>query len=38
MRERTRIETDPLGEIRIPRGALYGAQTQRAVTEGGILR
>jgi fumarate hydratase class II len=31
MSERTRIETDPLGEVRIPREALYGAQTQRAV-------
>ncbi|MBN2502681.1 MAG: aspartate ammonia-lyase [Anaerolineales bacterium] len=27
----TRIESDSLGEIEIPAGALYGAQTQRAV-------
>ena len=27
----TRIERDSLGEIRVPAGALYGAQTQRAV-------
>lgn len=26
-----RIEHDSLGEIRVPKGALYGAQTQRAV-------
>src|SRR3972149_5425190 len=27
----TRVERDSLGEVRVPRGALYGAQTQRAV-------
>jgi fumarate hydratase class II len=27
----TRIERDSLGEIHVPKGALYGAQTQRAV-------
>jgi fumarate hydratase class II len=26
-----RIETDSLGEVQVPEGALYGAQTQRAV-------
>ena len=26
-----RIEKDSLGEVRVPAGALYGAQTQRAV-------
>src|SRR5688572_6112952 len=26
-----RIEKDSLGEVRVPSGALYGAQTQRAV-------
>ena len=26
-----RIERDSLGEVRVPAGALYGAQTQRAV-------
>ncbi len=29
--EETRVEKDSLGEIRIPKNALYGAQTQRAV-------
>jgi aspartate ammonia-lyase len=28
---RDRIEKDPLGEVRVPAGAYYGAQTQRAV-------
>jgi aspartate ammonia-lyase len=27
----TRVERDPLGEVRVPEGAYYGAQTQRAV-------
>ena len=27
----TRLERDSLGEIRIPKHALFGAQTQRAV-------
>src|SRR5512139_2548969 len=31
MESGTRIERDSLGEIRVPAGALYGAQTQRAV-------
>lgn len=31
MRKETRIETDSLGEVSVPAGALYGAQTQRAV-------
>jgi fumarate hydratase class II len=31
MQEEFRIETDSMGEIRLPRYALYGAQTQRAV-------
>ena len=26
-----RLERDPLGEVRVPAGALYGAQTQRAI-------
>jgi aspartate ammonia-lyase len=26
-----RVERDPLGEVRVPDGALYGAQTQRAL-------
>jgi fumarate hydratase class II len=31
MSEAVRIEKDSLGEIRVPAGALYGAQTRRAV-------
>lgn len=31
MAKRYRIETDSLGEVRVPDAALYGAQTQRAV-------
>jgi fumarate hydratase, class II len=31
MSEEYRIEKDSLGEVRVPAGALYGAQTQRAV-------
>ncbi len=31
MPHKTRIESDSLGEIAVPAGALYGAQTQRAV-------
>ena len=31
MTEAYRIEQDSLGEVRVPAGALYGAQTQRAV-------
>ncbi len=31
MADEFRIETDSLGEVRVPSGALYGAQTQRAV-------
>src|SRR6187431_2267855 len=27
----TRVERDPLGDVRVPAEALYGAQTQRAV-------
>ncbi|MGL6250821.1 MAG: aspartate ammonia-lyase, partial [Billgrantia desiderata] len=27
----TRIECDSMGELEVPAGALYGAQTQRAV-------
>lgn len=30
MSDDVRIEKDSLGEVRVPRGALYGAQTQRA--------
>jgi fumarate hydratase class II len=30
-RSRTRIEKDTMGEVRVPAGALYGAQTARAV-------
>ncbi|MES2213142.1 MAG: aspartate ammonia-lyase, partial [Pseudomonadota bacterium] len=26
-----RIEKDSMGEVRVPKNALYGAQTQRAV-------
>ncbi len=29
--ETTRVETDSLGEVHLPAGALYGAQTQRAI-------
>ncbi len=29
--EHNRIERDPLGEVSVPRNALYGAQTQRAL-------
>ena len=29
--DNTRIERDSMGEVRLPAGALYGAQTQRAV-------
>ena len=28
---KVRVERDPLGEVRVPAGAYYGAQTQRAV-------
>ena len=31
MSQATRIESDSLGEVNVPEGALYGAQTQRAV-------
>ena len=31
MADKTRTESDSLGEISIPQDALYGAQTQRAV-------
>ncbi|WP_372748987.1 class II fumarate hydratase [Litorivivens sp.] len=31
MTEKTRIEKDSLGEVKVPANALYGAQTQRAV-------
>jgi fumarate hydratase class II len=31
MSESIRIERDSLGEVQVPAGALYGAQTQRAV-------
>lgn len=31
MNEETRVERDSLGEIEVPAGALYGAETQRAV-------
>ena len=31
MDEKTRIEKDSLGEVHVPAGAYYGAQTQRAV-------
>jgi fumarate hydratase class II len=31
MEENFRLEKDSLGEVRLPAGALYGAQTQRAV-------
>jgi aspartate ammonia-lyase len=30
-RDEYRIERDPLGEVAVPRGALFGAQTQRAL-------
>jgi fumarate hydratase class II len=29
--EKTRVERDSLGEVRVPAAALYGAQTRRAV-------
>ena len=29
--KRYRIEKDSLGEVKVPKGALWGAQTQRAV-------
>ena len=28
---KTRVETDSLGEIKVPKDALWGAQTQRAI-------
>ena len=28
---KTRVEKDPLGEVRVPAAAYYGVQTQRAV-------
>jgi len=31
MSDEFRIEKDSLGEVRVPAGAYYGAQTQRAV-------
>ncbi len=31
MTEEYRVERDSLGEVRVPKGALFGAQTQRAV-------
>src|SRR6185436_13200907 len=31
MPQKYRLERDPLGEVRVPAGAYYGAQTQRAV-------
>ena len=31
MSETTRLEKDSLGEVHLPRDALYGAQTQRAI-------
>ena len=31
MSKKTRIEKDSMGEVQVPTGALYGAQTQRAI-------
>src|SRR5215467_14630927 len=36
--ERFRSEHDTMGEVRVPSGALYGAQTQRAVENFPISR
>src|SRR5512132_3823937 len=36
--ERTRIEKDTMGEVRVPAGALWGAQTARAVENFQISR
>lgn len=33
----TRTETDSLGEVQVPRSALYGAQTQRALNHAQIV-
>ena len=33
--EQFRIERDPLGEARVPAGALYGIQTKRRSTASG---
>ena len=38
MTESFRIEHDTMGEVRVPAGALYGAQTQRAVENFPISR
>jgi fumarate hydratase class II len=36
MSEKYRVETDSLGDVKVPRDALYGAQTQRAIDNFGI--
>ena len=33
----TRLETDSMGEVQLPEGALFGAQTQRALNHAGIV-
>src|SRR5512145_1112230 len=38
MKEDSRIEHDTMGEMRVPRDALYGAQTARAVENFPISR
>ena len=36
-RKNYRIEKDSLGEVRVPRKALWGAQTQRAVNNLSLI-
>lgn len=36
MSEQYRVETDSLGDVKVPSDALYGAQTQRAIDNFGI--
>ncbi|MGH8106659.1 MAG: lyase family protein, partial [Arenimonas sp.] len=36
MSQKTRLEHDSMGELRVPADALYGAQTQRALENFGI--
>ena len=35
--KRFRIEKDSLGEVKVPKGALWGAQTQRAVNNLSLI-
>jgi fumarate hydratase class II len=36
MKKKTRSEFDSMGEVHVPYEALYGAQTQRAITNFNI--